>query len=363
MSGPKRIGLSRESIEDWGSRRQAISSARGAATRSEAPADDAGVSASGPVPGAGLYPVRNRGSLPRFHRTAVEEAHLLAASEAPVAKDGQLLLRIDEDDVVDGCPAWLIEMYRRADAVQRIRGPMPMSFAILLGALVTFPVEHRTGGEVIDEVPLDDIIGWCHPERWRQRARDWRLLDAAFEELPSYRIPVGDHRFWVVIGEGLPREYRPGATVWLRRRVPASAAHGIRINWPQLLAYRRSALLTRAYLSVHALLDRSAHRGHPLTREIYAPMLDPHGDPRRRADGRFVRSGTRVPNPVAHKVGAVRAMDIAKFLGMRDSKAARHDARAALARLHADGVVEVVSTDRGYRFFGVLPRSDPTSGP
>ena len=352
MSDPQRLETTPKEILEWGERNRAL--ARKRAVTEECPKLEIPAEAvSSPCKGE-PYPVRNRASLPRFHQSTLEEAHLLAASEPTVTEEGQLLLRLDDGDVVDGCPAWLIEMYRRASAGERIRGPMPMSFAILLGALVSLKISDRTGQEVIVEHPLDEIIGWCHPDGWNQRARDWKNLDRAFEELPTYRVTIGEHRFWVVMGEGLPTRYMRDATVLLRKRVPASAANGIRISWPQVLAYRPSALLTRAYLSVHALLDRSAHKGHPLTREIYKPILSGDGQPLRK-NGVIVRSGKRIDNPLANKVSVVRPQNIAKFLGMPDSKSARQDARQALEKLHDDKVVEVVSSTEGYRFFGILP--------
>ena len=340
-------------IREWGHRLEQQARERAA----EAGGDDAGVSEP-PAASSGKAPFRPRprASLPRFDRTLVEDARLLAAHEPVSTDEGQMLLRLDDEDVVDSCPAWLIEMYRRADAVQRIRGPMPMSFSILLGALVSVRIEDRTGREVVDRHCLDEVIGWCHPRGWRQRVRDWANLDRAFEELPSYRITIGDYRFWTVIGEGLPARYERGAAVLLRKRVPASAARGIRISWPQLVAYRPSALLTRAYLSVHAVLDRSAHHGHPLTREIYAPILGADGQPLRAHDGRIVRSGERVPNPLIGKAAVVRAGDVARFLGMSNTKSARQDARRAFERLAADRVVDMVQDPGGYRFFGVLPK-------
>ena len=251
--------------------------------------------------------------------------------------------------------SWLLEMYRRAETIQRIRGPMPLSFAVMLGALVTTAISDRTGREVITRHTLDEVIGWGYPTGWNQRARDWVKLHRAFEELPSYRVPVGEYLVWLVIGEGLPRVYHQNARVLLRKRVPASAAYGIRIDWPQLLRYRPSALMTRAYLSVHALMDRSAHRGHALTRLIHEPELDADGKPRRRKGGEIVRSERLVPNPLANKVGVLPGRDVARFLGMKNSKSGRQDVRQALSRLHSERIVEVIEEQGGYRFYGVLP--------
>ena len=300
------------------------------------------------------FRITRRASLPRFSATTLEEARLLTATEAP-ATPGQLMLPLHDDEIIDSCPSWLLEMYRRAETIQRIRGPMPLSFAVMLGALVTTAISDRTGNEVITRYTLDEVIRWGYPTGWPNRARDWLKLHRAFEELPSYRVPVGEYLVWLVIGEGLPRVYHENARVLLRKRVPASAAYGIRIDWPQLLRYRPSALMTRAYLSVHALMDRSAHRGHALTRLIHEPEFDSDGRPQRRKGGEIIRSERLVPNPLANKVGFLPGRDVARFLGMKNSKSGRQDARQALARLHSNRVVEVVEEQSGYRFYGVLP--------
>ena len=308
-----RGSMTDKEIHEWGHRLKEQARERAAETGG----DDAGVPEQPTASsGNGPFRPRARGSLPRFDRTVEADARLLAAAEPVSTDEGQMLLRLDDEDVVDSCPAWLIEMYRRADAVQRIRGPMPMSFSILLGALVSVRIEDRTGREIVDRHSLDEVIGWCHPQGWRQRVRDWANLDRAFEELPSYRITIGDYRFWTVIGEGLPTRYERGASVLLRKRVPASAARGIRINWPQLVAYRPSALLTRAYLSVHAVLDRSARYGHPLTRQMYAPILRADGQPLRAHDGRIVRSGERVANPLMSKATCSRLQSSSVLLAI-----------------------------------------------
>ena len=63
-------------------------------------------------------------------------------------------------------------------------------------------------------------------------------------------------------------------------------ANGDRLNWPRLLAYGAdSARLFRAYLAVTAWLGRSAKRGHPITRQIAAPVHGPDGKLARRRKG------------------------------------------------------------------------------
>ena len=69
-------------------------------------------------------------------------------------------------------------------------------------------------------------------------------------------------------------------------RIPRVGANGDRLNWPRLLAYGAdSARLFRAYLAVTAWLGRSAKRGHPITRQIAAPVHGPDGKLARRRKG------------------------------------------------------------------------------
>jgi len=309
---------------------------------------------------AAPFPIKKRASLPRFDRITIDEARILSATEPP-QRPNQLSLPLDDPEIIDSCPSWLLHMYHRANTIQRHRGPMPLSFSILMGALVTTAVRDRTGHEIITAHPLDDVISWIYPHRWHTRARDWHKLDRAFEELPTYRVLVDKYRVWLVVGEGLPETYEPNATVILRKRIPASSAYGIRIDWPTFVSYRSSALMTRAYLSVHALMDRSAYKGNPITRYIREPLLTHDGSPKRSASGHILRSRNIVPNPLANRVAYLPDQDVARFLGMANRKQYRHYARQALARLHNEGIVEVVKDQRGYRFYGPPENPDPSS--
>ena len=302
------------------------------------------------------FPIRRRASLPRFQRTTIEEARLLAAREEPlITKTTYIALPPGDEDTTYPCPSWLLEIYRRASTVTRIRGAMPWSFTILLGVLIHTRIPDRTGREGRLKLPLDDVIAWLHPQRWKDRARDWHKLERAFEELPAYRIPVGDYRFRIVVAEALPRTYKREAIAWFSVRVPFSAGNGIRIDWPRLLTYRKSAIMTRAYLSLHALLDKSAHHGHPVTRLIREPVLDSNGVPRRLRGGRIVRTDRLVENPVARYAPFLSDGQVAGFLGLSDTAKNRHDGKRALTQLRCDNVVELVEENNGYRVYGPPP--------
>ena len=115
--------------------------------------------------------------------------------------------------------------------------------------------------------------------------------------------------------------------------------------------------MARAYLSAGAHLHRSAHKGHPVTRMIAAPILDANGEPARRKGGAIVRSATEVaPNPQARFVRALTDTDLARMIGhpARTSRGRwqRHRAREVFERLAADGVIDLERAGKAFRIFG-----------
>ena len=302
------------------------------------------------------FSVVHRASIPRFQNIKLEEARLRAAHEDLVlSQPASIGLPPVDKDGAYSCPSWLLEMYRRASRTTRIRGGMPWSFTILLGVLVHTRIEDRTGREGWLPLPLDDVISWLHPKRWRDRARDWHKLERAFNELPAYRIPVGDYRLRVVVAEALPQTYKRNTTAWFSVQIPSSAANGMRIDWPRLLSYRNSAIQTRAYLSIHALLDRSAHRGYPVTRFIREPLLNSNGAPKRGPGGRIERTDRLVENPVAHYAPFLPHRHLAGFLGLNDTPKNRHDAKRAIEKLEGEKVIDLAEERNGYRVYGPSP--------
>ena len=117
---------------------------------------------------------------------------------------------------------------------------------------------------------------------------------------------------------------------------------------------QESATLYRAYLSAIAYLDRSASKGHGITAQIGAPVLNNDGRPRRRKGGEIVRSaGKLVPNPAARYVGALTSADMVSMIGLDpESKERRRDTRRAFKRLGADGVIDFQEEGRdSFRIF------------
>ena len=263
-------------------------------------------------------------------------------------------------EVVDSCPSWLLEMYAAAERASS-RG-LAWSFRVVVGGLVHLDVRQRDGRMRDLEMPVDSIIDWLEvvrDGRWAHRARDYSRLAAALEETQRYRVTLGGMRYWLVSAYGVPEVYTPGASCVLTVRTPPGAAAGMRIDWPR---FRReaaaSAIRARAYLSLMALLDRSARNGVAITREIRAPVPLPGGaGPMRGPGGRVVRSDGLVPNPAARYAPYLPERDLAAFLGMASTGKAKHDARGAIVALAQgrDAVVELVRERRGWRVFGVQP--------
>ena len=330
------------------------------------------------------YRPRVRASLPRFDRTHLDEARLLAHQQAgPIATESGQFELLHADDVVDSCPAWLLGMFRRAVSVRTgrelgsTRGGMPWSFTLTIAGLAHYGIRDRVrwapyGRDLPFEI--DEAIGWLHPDGWGNRRRDWSRLDAAFEETPSYRVTVEGERFSVVMAYGLPAVYSPQARVTLNVRVPPSAAHGARFDWYRYhVAYSKRATHQRALLATAGLLDRTAHHGNPLTRWVREPALDPDGNPirenvkdrdgnpRRKPNGHYVTrpvfTGELVPNPLLGSIQPAILPDkhLALFLGMTNTGKNRHDAKAALRDLERDGVIDLERVPNGFRVFGSSP--------
>ena len=330
------------------------------------------------------FRVRGRASLPRFDRTTIDEARLLASME-PAQSSGQFEL-LHTDDVVDSCPTWLLGMYLQARSIRTGRklGPttrsgLPWSFSVVIGGLAHYGIRDRLQWAPMGRTlpfGIDEIIGWLHPDGWANRARDWGRLDDELNETQSYRVTALDGlRYWVVSAWGLPSVYSPEGTVKLVARVPPSAAHGARFDWRRYLRYAKQGTMQRAVLSVAGCLDKTAHHGNPLTRFVREPVLDADlkpkrerivgadGKPKRDARGRFMTRpmyvpGKLVPNPLLGSIQPAILPDrhVALFLGLADGSSNRRNAREALETLHADGAIDLERVRNGYRIFGASPK-------
>ena len=206
------------------------------------------------------------------------------------------------------------------------------------------------------QLPLAEVVSWLHPDGWANRRRDWDKLPAALLSIDRLRVPVPDYGLIRLCDASVIPEspHHPGVEFTIR--LPCSAAAGARIDWPRLCQYGKdSAALYRAYLSVCSVLDNSAHKGRPITRQIAAPVIGPDGKRKRRKGGVIVRDpDTLIDNPRARYVKRLTDHDAARFIGFDPtSKQLRRNARRALERLAGDGVIELEPAGRGqFRIFG-----------
>ena len=115
-------------------------------------------------------------------------------------------------------------------------------------------------------------------------------------------------------------------------------------------------MLYRAYLAVVAIMDRTAHRGAPITKEIGAPILKSDETPKRRRGGQIARSRkVLIVHPYADMAPALTDADMARFIGLDPKKRYnRQRSRRAIERLREDGIIETERERNGrLRLFGV----------
>ena len=319
----------------------------------------------------------DRASLARLSRLGEDEAHLpdFPNGGPPPPADGQLLFDLpDLGDVVSGCASWLLWLFDRAggESLSSGRGA-PWDLRLFVYALLHLDVADRDGAWHTIRVAaspehakrLQDATGrwcpnvedWLHPTGWANRRRDWHNLPAALDRMRRLAyVPVpGIGRVAVLFPSVIPSTPANPLVEWTIR-IPRVGANGDRLNWPRLLAYGAdSARLFRAYLAVTSWLGRSAKRGHPITRQIAAPVRGPDGKPSRRKGGAIIRSATeRIDNPAARYVGPpLSEADLTRMIGFDPSnRKLRQYARAAFARMEADGVIEIERSGAGWLLFG-----------
>lgn len=177
---------------------------------------------------------------------------------------------------------------------------------LFVGAMLHLPVAERDGNWHTLRFPVFDVlndgggvenpgvVSWLHPDGWTNRRRDWHRLPAALDAIRgrhSYLYVPGFGDVAMFVPSVIPRE-PTDPFVEFTIRIPRAAACGARIDWRLVCRYgAESYALYRAYLSASAHLDNSAHRGHPVTRERAAPVLDGPGT--RGAGAAGASSGTR----------------------------------------------------------------------
>ena len=293
-----------------------------------------------------------RASLPRLHRLSQEDGIRMrliggGPEQGPPADGGPAWLP-GLEPAVRGCPSWLLWAYDRAGGplMRQGRGA-PWELRLLIGSLLHLAVDQRDGEWRTLRLETREVERWLHPHGWSNRRRDW-------EKLPEALVRMRERLSWVPVrGVGLVAmavptvipEQRDNPLIEFSVRVPSSAAHGARIDWPRLCAYGAdSAVLYRAYLAVTALLDVSARRGHPQTAEI------PLKQQRAARDKETV-----MPNPTARFAPTLTNADLARMIGFdATNKLHRTRARKAFERLAADEVIDLRrETPTEWRVLGV----------
>ena len=333
------------------------------------------------------YLPTKRANLPALHQVTIEEAQSMrmAAFKEPEAAAAAAEMQLELDlpslgPAVRGCPSWLLWLFDRAGGSSMSQGRgAPWELRLFIGALLHLPTKHRDERWHTVRLPVYDtpdhegktipgVVSWLHPKGWANRRRDWDKLPAAFEALKQLAcVQVNGDTAMVVLMPTFYPTKETGNIVEFTLRVPASGAHGARIDWPTLCTYgAESAMLYRGYLSVSAYLDQSAHRGHAITAQIGAPIRRGDGTVKRRKGGHIVRSSQElIENPAARFVSTLTEHDIARMFGVDpENRMYRHRAVKAANRMQDDGIIELQQVRKGrapralYRILG--PRKTAT---
>ena len=338
-----------------------------------------GIEAGGmrPAPADPFRPII-RASLPGFERAAPADARGLAPvpdtlpgfrdGDGATAPDRQAALPGFEAVAVGGCPSWLLWAYSAVGgaALSPGRGA-PWPLRLFVAALLHLGVSDRDGEWHTLRFPVAEVEGWLHPRGWGNRRRDWHRFPDALKAMRDLAyVPVPGLGRVLMIAPSVIPERPSDPLVEFVARIPAAAASGARLDWPRLSRYGcDTAALYRAYLSVSAALDRAAHRGAPPTRQIGAALIDASGRPRRRRGGRILRStdpAALVSHPAARLAPRLTDRDAAVFVGYNPAdRRRRGDARGALERLAADGVIDLQRCADG-RFALYAPRQTADGG-
>ena len=316
-----------------------------------------------PQPSEPFKPV-NRASLPQLHRVTAPEGERLQAAELPAIYGGETeppkLWLPGMEPEISGCPSWLLALFDSVGgkSMQQGRGA-PWTMRLFVGALLHLGIPERDGEWHNLRFELAEVEAWLHPDGWDRanRRRDWYKLPEALRAINNlawvYIPGVGD--VLMAAASVIPTSPTdPGVEFTIR--LPRSAAHGARIDWPTLCNYgKESAVLYRAYLSIVALMDRTAYKGAPITKQIGTPILKADGQPKRKHGGRIVRSAAAlIPHPNAGMVQALTDADLARLIGLGPAvRVNLTRARRAFERLAADGIIDTERTKDGkLRTFG-----------
>ena len=189
----------------------------------------------------------------------------------------------------------------------------------------------------LQDLTVDDVIAWRYPDRWKNRARDWLLLDAALEDMTGYRVTVNGVRRWLASAWGTPSVYRRGAPLEFMAWCPPGAETYWRFDfWRFVREASHSATRGAMYLALTALLDRSAKHGQPVE-----------------------RTGTKQDRLAP----TLPAKDLTAFVAMAKTRENRRRVDAALAHFAAgpDAIVEIEERAGGLKIWSKA-RAKPGEG-
>lgn len=321
-----------------------------------------------------LFKAVEHGYLARLQDATADGARLLDLATDP---GGQLSLPLEDAGLGSGTPAFLVRWFKEVDRLLRDRGRpakdggggrvpvggavgLPWSFRIFVTILVCLPYADRDGKWHRYRLPLDDVITWLGLDRsgrWSHRKRDYPQLVRSLDELGTYRLHLSGWLYTLVRmrTDRLPAEYTPGTMIDVEARTPPmSTGAAIHLDWQRWLVESRRALRGRAFLSLSALLDGSAHDNNAITRERW--KWD-------EGLGLYVR----VPNQHARYAKYLPEAEVARFLGLENTGRNRTRAAEAVLALAEPArglppLVELVEERGGWRVYGA-PQQAPEHPP
>ena len=312
------------------------------------------------------YRPKNRASLARFDKakTDPEERRLLEIRQpVPVASGGQLQLDLPELTPATTGRSWLLDLFDRAggQSMRQGRGA-PWEMRLFVGGILNLGIVQRDGEFHRLRFDTDEVIAWLHPNGWPNRASDWAQFPAALFRLNKQLgfVAIDGLGYVQIIGATIIPKKPDDPQVEFIVRIPKTAAHGARIDWPTLCQYgQRSAALYRAYLSSVECMHLSAHNGQPITQAIGKPLLGKDDKPLRAKGGKVRHSRTeQIANPSTCYVRGLTEGELTEMIGLDPTnRQRRHDARRAFERLEADGVIDLEKDGKVWRIFGPYPNS------
>ena len=285
----------------------------------------------------------HKASVPLIHRTNPDEVNLPAVHYrgrtfgSPDQKELPAMLTAESG----GPSSWLLYLWDRCGGnVLARHGTVPWEFHLAIGAMAHVNVSDRDGSFRPVKLATEEVIGWKFPQGWRpeNKRRDFSQFTEALDRLNQ---GMG----WVYI-PGVGRVQMVGASiipvnptdpvVEFVVRIPPGASTGFAIDWPTLCRYAsgQNGRKYRAYLALSAVVNETAHHGHPLTRQIE-------------------HKGKLVDNKAARFIKSYTEAELADLIGLDGSTGyGRKRAREVTEDLEADHAFEFVKEGRFWRIFG-----------